>query len=55
MQRIGSVLRILPEHLEEYKRLHAAVWPGVLEIMRRCNIRNFSIYHQDGWLFSYYE
>ncbi len=55
MQRIGSVLRVRPEHLEEYKRLHAAVWPGVLDIMRECSIRNFSIYHKDGWLFSYYE
>ncbi len=55
MQRMGSVLRVKPEHFEEYKRLHAAVWPAVLEIMRNCNIRNFSIYHKDGWLFSYYE
>jgi L-rhamnose mutarotase len=27
----------------------------VLETIRRHNLRNFSIYHKDGWLFSYYE
>jgi L-rhamnose mutarotase len=49
------VLRVRPERLEEYQRLHAAVWPEVLETIRRHNLRNFSIYHKDGWLFSYYE
>ena len=55
MRRIGSVLRVRPDRFEEYKRLHAAVWPGVLAKIREANIRNFSIYHKDGWLFSYFE
>lgn len=55
MLRIGSVLRVRPEHFEEYRRLHAAVWPDVLAMIAACNLRNFSIYHKDGWLFSYYE
>lgn len=55
MQRFGSVIKVKPEKLEEYKRLHADVWPGVLEMIRACNIRNYSIYYKDGYLFSYYE
>jgi L-rhamnose mutarotase len=55
MKRYGSVIRVRPENLEEYKRLHAAVWPGVLEQIHRSNIRNYSIYYKDGWLFSYFE
>ena len=55
MIRIGSVLRVRPECFEEYKRQHAAVWPEVLAQIHACNLRNFSIYHKDGWLFSYYE
>jgi L-rhamnose mutarotase len=55
IKRYGSVIRIVPEKLEEYKRLHAAVWPGVLKMIRACNIRNYSIYYRDGFLFSYYE
>ena len=30
MQRYGQVLGIKPEHVAEYERLHAAVWPEVL-------------------------
>jgi L-rhamnose mutarotase len=55
MKRYGSVIRVVPEKLEEYKRLHAAVWQGVLKMIRECNIRNYSIYYKDGYLFSYYE
>ncbi|GHV73144.1 hypothetical protein AGMMS49940_04460 [Spirochaetia bacterium] len=43
------------EKLEEYKKLHADVWPGVLAMIRECNIRNYSIYYHNGLLFSYYE
>ena len=55
MKRYGSVIQVVPEKLEEYKRLHAAVWPGVLDMIKKCNIRNYSIYYKDGYLFSYYE
>ena len=55
MKRYGMVIRVRPGKLEEYKRLHAAAWPGVLDMIARCNIRNYSIYHKDGWLFSYFE
>jgi L-rhamnose mutarotase len=55
MQRFGMVIRVKPEKLEEYKRLHANAWPDVLKMIRECNIRNYSIYHKDGFLFSYFE
>ncbi len=54
-ERHGGVLRVRPEHFEEYKRQHAAVWSGVLETIARSHLRNFSIYHHAGLLFSYYE
>ena len=55
MKRYGSVIKVAPAKLDEYKQLHAAVWPGVLEMIRKCNIHNYSIYYKDGYLFSYYE
>jgi L-rhamnose mutarotase len=55
MERHGSIIKIKPGKLEEYKKHHAKVWPEVLEMIRKCNIRNYSIYHKDGWLFSYFE
>lgn len=59
-RRVGSVVELKPEKIEEYKRLHAATWPQVLDLIRRANIRNYSIYHRrlpDGrhYLFSYFE
>ena len=55
MKRYGSIIRLRPEKEEEYRRLHADAWPGVLEMIRKCNIRNYAIFLRDGVLFSYYE
>lgn len=57
MQRIGMVIGVKPEKIEEYKRLHAAVWPDVLSMISACNIRNYSIFlkEQENLLFSFFE
>lgn len=60
VQRFGSVIGLHEDKLEYYKELHANAWPGVLDTIAQCNIRNFSIYlHRldDGkyYLFSYFE
>lgn len=54
------VLRLRPDKVGEYERLHAAVWPDVLATISRCNLRNYSIFVReldDGrpYLFSYFE
>lgn len=55
MKRYGSIIRLRPEKTEEYLKLHKEVWPGVLKTIHDCNIRNYSIFYREGWLFSYYE
>jgi len=55
MERHASVIRLKPEKLDEYKELHAHVWPEVLAMIRECHIHNYSIYYKDGYLFSYFE
>jgi L-rhamnose mutarotase len=55
MTRYGTVIGLKPEAEEKYKELHAAVWPGVLDMIRKCNIRNYSIYLHDHKLFAYFE
>jgi len=55
MQRYGMVIKVKPEKFQEYKQLHARVWPDVLKMITESNIRNYSIYHKDGYLFSYFE
>ena len=48
-------LRVRPEKFEDYKRFHAAVWPEVLATITGCHIRNYSIFHREGVLYSYFE
>lgn len=55
VRRFGQVIGIRPEHFESYKKYHAAVWPGVLETIKKCNMQNYSIYYKDGLLFGYFE
>ncbi len=57
MQRMGMCLRLRPEAVAEYKRLHAAVWPDVLARISASNIRNYSIYlkEPENILFGYWE
>lgn len=60
MKRYGWVIGVRDEKIEEYKRLHADVWPEVLGMIEQSNIQNYSIYlHRldDGrtYLFSYLE
>ena len=55
MKRYGSVIKIKPEKLDEYKKIHSNIWPEVAKMITKCNITNYSIYHKDGYLFSYFE
>jgi L-rhamnose mutarotase len=60
VKRYGSVIGLRPEKIEYYKKLHAAAWPGVLKMIKQCNIRNYSIYLREVepgkfYLFSYFE
>jgi L-rhamnose mutarotase len=60
MKRYGMITGLRAEKLEEYKRLHAAVWPDVLRRIKQSHIQNYSIYMRqldDGqhYLFSYFE
>jgi L-rhamnose mutarotase len=55
MKRYGSVIKVRLEKLEEYKKLHASPWPEINSMIKECNIRNYSIYYKDGFLFSYFE
>jgi L-rhamnose mutarotase len=57
MKRFGQILGIRPEHIAEYKRLHAAVWPDVLKQIKASNITNYSIFlrEPENLLFAYFE
>jgi len=55
MKRYGSVIKVNPEKIETYKKLHANPWPEINAMIKKCNIQNYSIYLKDGYLFSYFE
>ena len=60
VERYGMVIGLKPEKAETYKKLHAAAWPAVLQKIKECNIRNYSIYLKEVepgriLLFSYFE
>jgi len=57
MQRMGMVIGLKGEKIAEYKRLHAVVWPEILDMISKCNIRNYSIYlkEPENLLFGYWE
>jgi L-rhamnose mutarotase len=54
-ERHALVVGVRPEKREEYLRLHSAVWPGVEEKLRECNVRNYSIFIFGDVLFAYYD
>lgn len=56
-QRMGMVIGLNPEHKAEYTRLHADVWPAVLNRLRQSNITNYSIFlrEPENLMFSYWE
>lgn len=57
MQRMGMVIGIAADKIDEYKTLHAAVWPGVLQRLGDANVRNYTIFlrEPENLLFGYWE
>lgn len=56
MKRVGFMLKVRPEKLEEYKQHHQAVWPEMLAALREAGWHNYSLFvRDDGLLFGYFE
>lgn len=56
MQRVGFLIRVKPEKLAEYKRLHDPIWPELAVALKEAGVRNYSLWlHPDGTEFGYLE
>ena len=44
MHRFGFTLKVRPELVDEYRRHHAAVWPDMLDALRRAGWHNYSLF-----------
>ena len=56
MKRVGFLLKVKEELIPEYKEHHKAVWPEMLDALRRTGWHNYSLFmREDGLLFGYFE
>jgi L-rhamnose mutarotase len=59
VKRVGMVIELRPDRLDEYRRLHADDNPGIRDLTEKYHMRNFSIFLQEidsRWYeFGYYE
>ncbi|MCJ8322451.1 MAG: L-rhamnose mutarotase [Rhizobiales bacterium] len=57
MKKMGFMIGLKPDQITEYKRLHADVWPEILQSLTNANISNYSIFlrEPENLLFSYWE
>ncbi len=56
MKRIGFLLKVKQDRIEEYKEHHRHVWPEMLAALRDAGWHNYSLFMRpDGLLFGYFE
>lgn len=56
MRRVGFVLKVREELIDEYKRRHEDVWPEMQDALRRNGWHNYSLFmRDDGTVFGYFE
>lgn len=56
MQRVGFILRVKEQLIDEYKRRHRGVWPEMVQALSRNGWHNYSLFMRaDGMLFGYFE
>ena len=56
MKRVAFLLKVREDKLEKYKEHHKAVWPEMLDALRRTGWQNYSLFmREDGLLFGYFE
>jgi L-rhamnose mutarotase len=56
MRRVGFVLKVKQELIEEYRARHREVWPEMEDALRRTGWANYSLFmREDGTLFGYFE
>ena len=56
MTRVGFVLKVKGDLIDEYRRRHLEVWPEMLDALRIHGWHNYSLFlRDDGTLFGYFE
>lgn len=54
-ERVGFLLEVKPERIEEYVESHREVWPEMLAALEAAGIRNYTIFRAGTRVFGYFE
>ncbi len=54
-ERVGFVLSVKPDKIDEYAAAHDAVWPEMLAALKGAGISNYSIFRAGTQVFGYFE
>ena len=56
MQRVGFLLKVKSDRLDEYKEIHRNVWPEMQQALSESGWYNYTLFlREDGLLFGYFE
>ena len=57
MKKMCHIIKIKPEIIPEYKRIHASVWPEILKGIAESNVKNYTIFlrEPENLLIAYWE
>jgi L-rhamnose mutarotase len=54
-ERVGFVLVVKPDRIDEYVEAHREVWPEMLDALKGAGIRNYTIFRAGTHVFGYFE
>ena len=54
-ERVGFMLEVRPERIDEYVAAHADVWPEMRAALKDAGIRNYTIFRAGTRVFGYFE
>ena len=55
MERIATCFKLKEGMQGEYKKRHDEIWSEMSKLMKKCGIKNYSIWNFDDLLFGYFE
>lgn len=56
MHRVAFLLKVKPDRLDEYKKIHQDVWPEMKQALSETGWHNYSLFmREDGLMFGYFE
>lgn len=54
-ERVGFLLEVKPDRIDDYVAAHEAVWPEMLAALKGAGVRNYTIFRSGTHVFGYFE